>query len=149
MTDIPSPPNDSWDALLATLRRRYPGQKNSVLFCIHKLQQNPDLTIRDFRDEADLYGIPLAGRSLHSARTLLGLIKEAAPTPVAAPRPAMSERALARQQRRTAAADEDSVEDKVIAAVRSIQSAAADESVRLRQAIRDAVGILLRAVGDA
>lgn len=41
------PAADTWDGILANLRRRYPGQKDSVLFCIYKLQQNPDLTLRD------------------------------------------------------------------------------------------------------
>jgi hypothetical protein len=76
---------DSWDGILAALRRRYPDQKDSVLFCIYKLQQNPDLTLRDFRAEAALYGIPTAGRALHSARGLLGLqTNEAKPRATAA-----------------------------------------------------------------
>jgi len=158
------PAADTWDGILANLRRRYPGQKDSVLFCIYKLQQNPDLTLRDFRAEAELYGIPTAGRALHSARGLLGLqtheakprAKAAAPaapereelTADALPRLARAERREARQQR-TATADAGvSVETQVLAAIRQIQSAAGSQADHLRTAMREAIAILQRALGD-
>ncbi|MFY8153840.1 MAG: hypothetical protein ACOVOI_17300 [Hyphomicrobiales bacterium] len=137
---------DSWEGILETLRRRYPGQKDSVLFCIYKLQHNPDLTLRDFAAEAKLYGIPTAGRALHSARQLLGLIKE---TP--APAPVLEEVPVTRRRRdRTPETDDGgaSIETKVLAAVRQIQSAASGEAEQLRAAIRQAIAILQRAVGD-
>ena len=89
-TPTPEADADGWDALLAALRRRYPGQKDSVLFCVHKLSQDAELTLRDFREEARLHGIPMAGRALHSARVLLGLAPAnkpatANPAPVATP----------------------------------------------------------------
>ena len=164
MTDTdtpPSAPTDSWDALLDVLRRRYPGQRDSVLFCIHKLQQNPDLTLRDFRDEARLYGIPVAGRSLHSARVLLGLQK---PTPA---RAAATDEAdgeaegsgaddlapatAPRRRRARSGEGEDasaSIEQQVVAAMRRMQSAAEADTERLRDAIRDAIAILQRAIDD-
>lgn len=146
------PAADTWDGILAALRRRYPGQKDSVLFCIYKLQQNPELTLRDFRPEAELHGIPIAGRSLHSARTLLGIIKEAAPAadPVATAL-APIERPARRRDRAPAAATADdggSIETKVIAAVRQIQSAAGAESEQLRAAMRQAIAILQKALGS-
>ncbi|MBL8754352.1 MAG: hypothetical protein JNK15_13705 [Planctomycetes bacterium] len=147
-TDLP--PADSWEGMLAALRRRYPGQKDSVLFCIHKLQMNGELTLRDFRAEAELHGIPVAGRSLHTARTLLGLVKEtpAAPAddvePVAAPLPK-----LVRRQRATGADDGgNSIETQVLAAVRQIQSQASADAEGLRTAIRQAIAILQRAIGS-
>ena len=40
----PSPespaPSDSWEGMLAALRRRYPGQRDSVLFCSKQLDEN-------------------------------------------------------------------------------------------------------------
>lgn len=70
----PSPDSlHTWESTLAALRRRFPGLRDSVLFCIRKLQQNPELTLRDFRAEAAHLGIPVAGRALHSARALLGI----------------------------------------------------------------------------
>jgi hypothetical protein len=142
----PAAAADTWDSILDGWRRRYPGQKDSVLFCIHKLQQDPELTLRDFRDEARLHGIPVAGRSLHSARLLLGITK-AAPEPTtlavdAVPMPAK------RRPQREAAADPTSIEDQVVAAVRSIQSAAGAEGERMRAAMRQAITILQRALGD-
>ena len=137
---------DSWEGILENLRRRYPGQKDSVLFCIYKLQHNPDLTLRDFSAEAKLHGIPTAGRALHSARQLLGLIKEAP-----APAPQLEEVPVTRRRRERTPEPDDggaSIETKVLAAVRQIQSAASGEAEQLRGAIRQAIAILQRAVGD-
>lgn len=156
MTELeptPPPATDTWEGILAAVRRRYPGQKDSVLFCIYKLQQNPELTLRDFRAEAELYGIPMAGRSLHSARLLLGLQKE---EKQAAPRAAETHALLAaepaarRAPRAQPAADDGgaSIETKVLAAVRQIQSAASAESEQLRLAVRQAIAILQRALGS-
>lgn len=139
------PPADTWEAILENLRRRYPGQKDSVLFCIYKLQQNPDLTLRDFKEEAALHGIPTAGRALYSAKGLLGLLKPEAPAPAAAPAPAPPRRRV-----RAPEADDGgaSIESKVVAAVRQIQTAAGAETEQLRAAVRQAIALLQRAIGD-
>lgn len=136
--------NRDWEAILDTLRRRYPGNRDSTLFCIFKLQQNPDLGLRELRSEAELYGLTLAGRSLHSARVLLGL-EAAAP-----PRREAAEPAPARRQRRQAAQrrDDGSIEDRVIQAVRQIQDAAGARSQRLRAAVQRAIAILQEALDD-
>lgn len=150
MTDLePSPaPVDTWEAILAAMRRRYPGQKDSVLFCIHKLQQNPDLALRDFRDEANLHRIPVAGRALHSAKVLLGLIKDAVPEPVAAEEEAEVAPRPTRRRREATATDDPSIEDRVVAAVRQIQTAAGADAERMRTAIRQAITILQKAIGE-
>lgn len=151
------PPANTWEAILDTLRRRYPGQKDSVLFCIYKLQQNPDLTMRDFKQEADLYGIPTAGRALHSARGLLGLLKapvaRPAATPAALPVPGFpSELPTSPRRRQRPPSEPDdggaSIENRVIAAVRQIQSAAGAEADNLRNAVRQAIALLQKALGD-
>lgn len=161
-SETTQPAADSWDGILEALRRRYPGQKDSVLFCIYKLQQNPELTLRDFRAEAALYGIPMAGRALHSARGLLGLQKDEAPkakadkapaardevVAQALPRLARAERQRARQERAAATAAGGTIENQVLAAIRQIQSAAGSEAEQLRAAIREAVAVLQRALGD-
>jgi hypothetical protein len=143
---------DGWEGLLATLRQRYPGQRDSVLFCVHKLQQNPDLTLRDFRDEAALHGIPTAGRALHSARQLLGLVRNdpAAEAP-SSPDAGTETRRQRRQTRRDHDGDDGSggsIETKVVEAVRQIQSAGREHAERLRVAIRDAITLLQRALDD-
>ncbi len=145
----PPPAADTWEGILAALRRRYPGQKDSVLFCIYKLQHNAELTLRDFRAEAELHGIPMAGRSLHSARVLLGL-QRAEPAP--APAPALPDLRLPpraeRHPRAKRADDDGGIETKVLAAVRQIQTAAGAEADQLRAAIRQAIVILQRALGS-
>lgn len=143
------PPTDTWEGILAALRRRYPGQKDGVLFCLYKLQQNPDLGLRDFRAEAELHRIPVAGRSLHSARMLLGLVRTA-PEPTAAPAVAIAAPAPRRRRTRAPSAPDDggaAIERQVVAAVRQIQSAAGAEAEQLRAAIRQAIAILQRALG--
>jgi hypothetical protein len=146
--DPAAPPADTWEALLAALRRRYPGQRDSVLFCIHKLQQNADLTLRDFRAEAELHGIPMAGRSLHSARLLLGLARPEAPAGEPATEPAASAPAPRRRRSAAAGADNASIEAQVVAAVRRMQSAASAGTERLRAAIRQAIATLQRALDE-
>ena len=150
----PPAPADGWSDLLANLRRRYPGQKDSVLFCVHKLSQDAELTLRDFRDEARLHGIPMAGRALHSARVLLGLAP--ATKPAAPPAPASDERAATapvqrvRRERR-AANDGDApgaIETQVLDAVNRIRTAADADAEKLRQAMRDAIAILQRALDE-
>ena len=154
--DIMAPPADTWEGILAALRRRYPGQKDSVLFCIYKLQHNPELTLKDFRAEAELHGIPMAGRSLYSAKVLLGIVKDSpSPASSASPENGPSDDnthtpAPARTRRMTTATAEEgaSIESKVVAAVRQIQQAAGAESDQLRAAIRQAIAILQRALGS-
>jgi hypothetical protein len=145
-----APAADTWDSILDGWRRRYPGQRDSVLFCIHKLQQDPELTLRDFRDEARLHGIPVAGRSLHSARLLLGITKAAPPPPEhEAIHPVAAEVAPTRHRRERVVPDATaSIEHQVVAAVRRMQSAAGAETERLRAGIRQAIAILQRALGD-
>lgn len=147
VTDTPEPVDrtDTWEGMLDSLRRRFPGQKDSVLFCVHKLTQNPELTLRDFRAEADLHGIPTAGRALHSARVLLGLQQE---TPKPTTKAAAAAAAHPRKHRTPEADDGGvSIEAKVLAAVRQIQNSAGAEAEQLRQAIRQAITILQRALG--
>ena len=146
MTDPEAAPptTDTWEGILEALSRRYPGQKHSVLFCIYKLQQNPDVTLRDFRAEAELHGIPVGGRTLHAAKELLGLNKpQAAASPAAETTPATPAR---RRQRTGEPGAGDSIESKVLAAVRQIQSNAGAEADQLRDAIRRAIAILQQAL---
>lgn len=151
---------NSWDGILANLRGRYPGQKDSVLFCLYKLQQNPELRLVDFRDEAKLHGIPMAGRALHSAKVLMGLAQasvrrpkvvaeEAAPAPgsTASPRSEITPGRI-RRQRGSSPTDGGSIETKVLDAVRQIQSAAGEEADRLKDAVRQAVAILQKALDE-
>jgi hypothetical protein len=140
------PTTDTWEGILEALSRRYPGQKHGVLFCIYKLQQNPDVALRDFRAEAELHGIPIGGRTLHAAKELLGLNKPVAASGASAPETTPVTPAQRRRQRTSEPGAGDSIENKVLAAVRQIQSNAGAEAEQLRAAIRRAIAILQQAL---
>jgi hypothetical protein len=137
------------------LRQRFPQATDGILFCVAKLEQNPNLGLRDLRPEAKTLGISLAGRSLHSARGLIGL----APALVAPKPPGRRNRPPARVPRteakgrgrralsptRESAADMP-VETRLLSAVRQLQEAAAAESQRLRTAIEAAIRLLHEAL---
>lgn len=124
-----------WEGAIARLRKRYPDASDGILFCVHKLQQDPTLTLRDFRKEAQLHEIPLGGRSLHSARVLLGLEKPAVRVPRV-------------ESNHHEPLVEGSLEDQVIHAVTQIQASATEQSQRLRRAIREAIQVLRNALDD-
>ena len=62
-----------WQGVREKLADSYPDATDGILFCVHKLKQDPNISIPDFRDEAKKVGISIAGRSLHSAKVLLGM----------------------------------------------------------------------------
>lgn len=142
-----STPPDAWTQTFDLLRQRFPGQKPSVLFCLWKLQQNPHVKLGDFRAEAELFGVPVAGRALHSAKVLLGLEprKERAPR-AAEPAPAPVRSVAATPK--AAKGSQGKIEDQLLAAVRRMQEDAASDVERLRAAIREAIDVLQSALGD-
>lgn len=124
---------------MAALRARYPKASPGVLFSVFKLQQDATLTIRDFRDEAALHGIKIAGRALHSARVLLGLEKPA------------TRRATQPKRDATPPADPPDLDDvdierSLISVVQKIQESGTAEANRLRAAMRAAIEVLQRAL---
>ncbi len=50
-------PTDSWDAQFAALKTRFPKAKDSIVFCIHALQNSPDIALDDLKAQAKLHGI--------------------------------------------------------------------------------------------
>jgi hypothetical protein len=152
----PTPSAPSWSEALDQLRQRFPEATDGILFCAHKLQQNPNLGLRDLRAEAGVLGLSLAGRSLHSARVLLGLAgrtaAEKAPsrrgrTPQRGPRPEPKARVARRTASPPRVADADApVETRLLSAVRQLQEAAASESQKLRRAIAAAIRVLQEAL---
>ncbi|MEZ5965752.1 MAG: hypothetical protein R3F56_18095 [Planctomycetota bacterium] len=156
---VPSTPEasgDAWSDIFARIRARFPSASDGVLFCIHKLQQDPDLKLRDFKDEAALHRVPLSGRSFHSARVLLGLEKptppRARPTQPDIPPVAPSVMPPARQPATRSAppahepafdsADVVAEESPAIAALRRFQEERAAELERLREGVRRALEII-------
>jgi hypothetical protein len=146
---------ESWDIALPDLRQRFPKASDGVLFCVYKLLQDRRLRMRDFRDEGRVRGITMSGRSYHTAKVLLGLEKREV-TPVAkaaagrrAPRPVN----LVPPSRGRLGATPDragtgSLEDQLNRALRMIQENANAEADRLRTAIRQAIGLLEKALGE-
>ena len=137
-----TPAEQSWDASMAALRNQFPKASEGILFCVFKLQQSPDLTIKDFRDEAALHGIKIGGRAIHSAKVLLGMEKPSI-------RRTARDMASLRSERSAPVLDfnnGDSVENSLISAVQQIQEAATSESRRLRTGISMAIQILQRAL---
>jgi hypothetical protein len=146
----------TWEGDIAGLQTRFPGTRLGTLFCIHKLEQDADLKLRDFKAEAELRGVALSGRSYHGARVLLGL---EAPTP--------------RRTRVVEAAEVEAVEDEATgfadvddedlaptglaatggtdleSALRTaIDAAASQRTGRMRDAIRRAIAVLEEALED-
>ena len=126
---------DPWDHARSRLGKKFPGVREGVLFCLYKLQANPDTSLRDFREEAKLRGIPLSGRSHHSAKVLLGLA-EKSPRRTPVPRPVPR--------------SEDSIEDQLSSVLQRIQAEATRDGERMRRAIREAIRTLSAALdGDS
>ena len=132
----------TWEASLPDLRERFPSATDGILFCVHKLSENSELTIPDFRDEASLHGIKLGGRALHSARILLG---HAQPEKRrrAVPRSARTDNGNRITPANGSAAD---FEAGLIEAIQQIQDQATAETRRLREAIQKAVVVLNEAL---
>jgi len=117
------------------------------LFCVYKLEQNPSLTIPDFRQEAALHGISLGGRALHSAKVLLGLAA-ATESRKTNTRTAAKTAAKTKVTPRRSKTKPSSLEDQVMHAISLIQDSATDQTRRLREAIKEAVRILEQALDE-
>ena len=162
---------ESWDDARERLAAYYPAATDGVLFCVYKLLQDPECSLRDFRDEAATRGVGLSGRSLHSAKVLLGKAEPATRRPkkpareeveddeedfeAPAPRPrAQAQPAPATRRRAPRAAPAPRldgttpVEEALRKAVQQMQDAAQAENDRLRDAIREAIDVLRSALDD-
>lgn len=152
----PAAADGTWESYLPRLRERFPGTKDGTLFCVQKLEENPDLTLKDFKAEAQLRGVPLSGRSLHSAKVLLGMeappkrrrtATEDEPEP---PTPRAGTR-RSRTARSPVALDDalgDLGADLENALRRAVDEAAHARTEQLRDAIRRAVEVLQDALDD-
>ncbi len=151
-----NPVRDEWAQIFDNLRQRYPGASDGVLFCIHKLQQNSDLKLRDFKDEAALHRVPLSGRSYHSARVLLGLekptpprVREEVPADVArpgAPRTGAAPSTAALIAALDLGADQG--ESPLVAALKNYQAQTDGQLEAFRAAVRQALAVIDAALGD-
>ena len=148
MPEAPRPKTtvNGWAAITSSLRSRFPKATDGIMFCVYKLEQDPTLTIPDFREEAALHGIKLGGRALHSAKVLLGLAAATEPRKPAARIAAKTNYGAAPARRLKTKPT--SLEDHVMRAITQIQDSATDQTRKLREAIKEAVRILERALDD-
>lgn len=141
----------TWEGDIAGLQTRFPGTRLGTLFCVHKLEQDADLKLRDFKAEAELRGVALSGRSYHGARVLLGL---EAPTP----RRARVVEAVEDEAVGFADVDDEDLAPTGLAATAgtdlesalrtAIDAAASQRTGRMRDAIRRAIAVLEEALED-
>src|SRR5262249_18482433 len=79
---IPPTPPSQWDIEFERLRARFPDAKPSV-FCVHAMQQRPDIDMAGLKALAELHGLKVSIGSWNGARNLL-----APPRLKASPEPA-------------------------------------------------------------
>ncbi|MAE76264.1 MAG: hypothetical protein CMJ85_05265 [Planctomycetes bacterium] len=138
--------SSSWDVGLTELRSQFPDAREGVLFCVWKLRQNPKLTLRDFRAEAALRGIGLSGRSLHSARVLLGWqAPSTRQTPKSSPAASPVQEPASAATRPGAGK---SLEERLRHTLTQLREESSADADRLRVAIRKAIDVLEQALED-
>ena len=69
----------TWTAAATELRTRFPETKDSILFCIHAVEERTWLELGDLKASASAQGIRVTAASLTAARRLLDP-KQASPT---------------------------------------------------------------------
>src|SRR5262245_41893996 len=145
------PPDNAWDQQFDRLRSRFPGVKDTILFCVHALQHGSDVDLEALKAQAAMYGLRITGASLNAARRALD--PNAAPRPRrrtarvaatatdAAPAPP---RVAAPRSRGRAAPPESQVEVEAMirAVVAKVQADTDARLQRLRSAIDEALRIL-------
>src|SRR5262245_54928254 len=72
-------PDNAWDQQFDRLRNRFPGVKDTILFCVHALQHGSEVDLEALKAQAAMYGLRITGASVNAARRVLD--------PNAAPRP--------------------------------------------------------------
>ncbi len=132
----------TWETAKLALEQEFPAERESILFCLHKLRQDPELTIPDFREEAKSLGIKLGGRSLHSALVLLGLAEQ---VQRGVRSPNLDKPKHSRAAKNNAG---DALGNQLIQSIRQIEEESSSEARALRLAIRKAVEILRSALDE-
>lgn len=130
---------------LDQLKAQYPGTRDSVLFCAHHLKRDPNMGLNDLKSAAKELGMTLSGRSLGSARELLGL---ASAKPKAERKPRSSTATYTRSSSNNNAPDTGALSktiDDVISQMRNQDQSRISE---LQDAIRTAIDVLQRAATE-
>ncbi|MEO5617281.1 MAG: hypothetical protein ABIS67_05890, partial [Candidatus Eisenbacteria bacterium] len=138
----------AWDQEFANLKSRFPKAKDSIVFCLHVLQQNPDIEVDDLKARADMHGVRVTAASVAAARRLLVPTTVAAPTPgiakitIVSPTAPKIGTALQPSRRGAHSAEAVGAEALVRSIVGRMQEQSSAEAVRLREAIRKAIAVL-------
>jgi hypothetical protein len=70
---------DPWAATFQGLRRRFPRVRDTVLLCVHVLEQGEDATLEVLPARAAMHGLHVTGASLNAARRLRQLLMPSTP----------------------------------------------------------------------
>lgn len=135
----------TWDAAFTALKARYPKAKDSIVFCIHALQTNPEIAIDDLKAKAAMHGIRVTGASVNAAQRLMAPEEPRSATEAAEVAPAPRKRG---RPTRTAQAAGNGMDAEAMLrqVVAKMQAQSGAEAERLRAAIRKAVAVLQTAV---
>ena len=164
----PTPPSQ-WDVEFERLRARFPDAKPSVLFCVHAMQQRPDIDMASLKALAELHSLKVSIGSWNAARHLLNPPQPKAPRPApvavdppkpdapallgpadqlveppssSSPEPALPARTTAAPKTITVDDAEGPVERMARMVVAEIQAAGEAKAQRLRSAIREALAVI-------
>ena len=136
-----------WAENLAAQKARFPNAKDSILFAIAALKDNPGIPIDDLKTLASQQGIRVTAASVNAAKRLLD--PENATTPVVAPAGLNPVHARERLVRRVRAAETPLDANALIQdVVAKIQAQGNAEVERMREAVRKAISALEAAVGS-
>lgn len=146
---IPAPTPTSWDQEFANLKARFPRAKDSIVFCLHALQQSANIAIDDLRAQAMMHGIRVTASSLTAAQRLLNPAQVTSSPRTKASVPQVPS-ALQQPRTRTVRVADSPVdaETMIRQMIGKLQSQNTAESARLRDAIRKAIAVLQSALGS-
>jgi len=144
-------PDNAWDEQFDRLRKRFPGVRDTILFCVHALQNGSEVHLEALKAQAAMYGLRITGASLNAARRVLNpesvprqrrRAQQPAAPPGAAPVPAHV--AAPRQRGRGGVPEQAQAEVEVMirAVVAKVQAHADARLQRLRDAVDEALRIL-------
>jgi len=158
-----APVPSAWDADFQRLRERFVGIKDSILFCVHAMQQNPDIALDDLKPRAELHGLRVTAASWNAALRLLAPPREVRlvvdaplateaepelePKPVTPPPRVMPVR-KPQQAPAPASPPHGSVENMLLQVIDTLRAEEGERTERLRAAVREALDVIRDALAD-
>jgi hypothetical protein len=141
---IPATTTDTWSLQLAQLKARYEHVRPPILAALNVLLLSPNISLDDAKAQAAMHGVRITAASVNAAKTLLSRID----APTAAATPTLTVPAVPRTPRRPRAAQPPlDAETMIRSLVERMQGQQTAEVERLRDALRQAIAVLQKAVG--